>query len=61
VLDSVPTQVYPFLLAIVAVAVGAVLARSRRDQPAGFASIILYAVAIGCVIIGIATCWLQRA
>jgi hypothetical protein len=60
-LNSVPTQVYPFLLAVVAALVAVVLSHSRRDQPAGFASVILYAVAIGCVIIGFATWWLERA
>jgi FtsH-binding integral membrane protein len=61
VLNSVPTVVFPFLFAIVAAVAAALLARSDRDQPAGFASKILYAVAIGCVIIGIATWWLQHA
>jgi hypothetical protein len=61
VLNSVPTQVVPFLLAVIAAVCAALLARSRRDQPAGFASVILYAIAIGCAIIGVATWWLQHA
>jgi biotin transporter BioY len=59
--SNLPTQVVPFLLAVVAAVCAALLHRSREDQPAGFASVILYAVAAGCVIIGIATWWLQHA
>lgn len=60
-LNSLPTTFYPFLFAVIAAVAGAVLARSSRDQPAGFASTVLYAVAAGCVIIGVLTWYLQRA
>lgn len=59
--NSLPTQAVPFLLAIVAAVCAALLHRSRRDQPAGFASVILAVIAVGCVIIGLATWWLQHA
>lgn len=59
--NNLPTQIVPFLLAVVAAVAATWLHRSREDQPAGFASVILYAIAVGCVIIGIATWWLQHA
>jgi hypothetical protein len=54
-----PTYFYPFLLAIAAFAVGSLLKR-RPDQGEAdrFGSKILYVVAIGCVVVGIATWWL---
>ena len=56
-----PSYVIPFLLAIVAAGAGRYLVgRPVRDDAGSFPGWILYAVAIGCVIIGIAAIWLSR-
>ena len=60
-LDSVPTFVWPFVLAVIAVLAGRMLSGGRvKDDAASLPGWILYAVAIGCVIIGIATWWLSH-
>lgn len=60
-LDSVPTYVWPFVLAVVAAASARLLAGRVHDDPGSLPGWILYAVAVGCVVIGIATWWLGRA
>ncbi len=60
-LDSVPTYVWPFVLAVIAFFAGKMLSGGRvRDDAASLPGWILYAVAIGCVVIGIATWWLSH-
>ena len=56
---DLPAYVWPFILAVVAAVAGRVLAGRVRDDPGSFPGWILYAVAIGCVIIGFATWWLS--
>ena len=57
---DLPTYVWPFILAVVAAVAGRVLVGRVRDDPGSFPGWILYAVAIGCVIIGVATWWLSH-
>lgn len=55
-----PTYVYPFLFAILAAVAGKVMVGRVRDDAGSFPGWILYAVAIGCVVIGFALMWLSR-
>lgn len=57
---DLPSYVWPFILAVVAAVAGKLLTGRVRDDPGSFPGWILYAVAIGCVIIGIATWWLSQ-
>jgi hypothetical protein len=57
---DLPTYVYPFFFAAVAAIAGKVLSGKARDDPGSFPGWILYAVAAGCVVIGLATMWLDR-
>jgi len=53
---DLPTPVYPFIFAVIAAAAGRYLGGSRpRDNAASMPAWILYAVALGCVVIGIAS------
>ena len=56
-LNILPTTLVPFLLAIVAAVAGFVFSTWRTGEAWALASKVLYAVAAGCVVIGIAT-WL---
>lgn len=55
-----PTYVYPFLFAIIAAVAGKLMVGRVRDDAGSFPGWILYAVAIGCVVIGFALMWLNR-
>ena len=57
---DLPIYVWPFILAVVAAVAARVLVGRVRDDPGSFPGWILYAVAIGCVIIGLATWWLSH-
>ena len=57
---DLPTYVWPFILAVIAAFSGRVLVGRVRDDPGSFPGWILYAVAVGCVIIGLATWWLSN-
>jgi hypothetical protein len=57
--DALPSSYLPFVLAILAVVVGFVLNGRRHGEADHLASRILYVVAVGCVIIGFATLWLN--
>ena len=57
---DMPTYVWPFILAVVAAVTGKLLTGRVRDDAGSLPGWILYAVAIGCVIIGIATWWLSQ-
>ncbi len=60
-LDSIPTYVWPFVLAVIAALAGKTLSGGHvEDDAASLPGWILYAVAIGCVIIGLATWWLSH-
>lgn len=60
-LNILPTEAWPFIFAVIAAGAAAFLGRHRHGEPLGIASVMLYAVAIGCVIIGVVTTWLQHA
>jgi hypothetical protein len=57
---DLPTYAYPFILAVIAAVAGKVLVGRVRDDPGSFPGWILYAVAAGCVVIGIAAIWLEH-
>jgi fluoride ion exporter CrcB/FEX len=59
-MSDLPTYVYPFSFAVIAALAGWLLAGRVRDEPGAFPGWILYAVAIGCVVIGFATLWLSK-
>lgn len=59
-LNTIPTTLVPFLLAIVAAVAGFVFSSWRTGEAWALASKVLYAVAAGCVVIGIATWMLSR-
>jgi hypothetical protein len=57
-----PTYIYPFIFAAVAAAAGWYFSGGRpRDDSGSLPAWILFAVAVGCVIIGLATLWLSQA
>jgi hypothetical protein len=58
---DLPTAAYPFILAVIAAVAGKLLTGRVKDDPGSFPGWILYAVAIGCVVIGFATMWLNQA
>lgn len=58
---SIPTYVWPFVLAVIAVVAGRMLAGDARQDPRTLPGWILYAIAAGCVVIGMATWWLDHA
>lgn len=57
---DLPTWFWPFLFAVVAAVAGKVLTGRVRDDAKSFPGWILYAVAVGCVVIGLATMWLDN-
>ncbi|HYF20590.1 MAG TPA: hypothetical protein VEA40_22175 [Ramlibacter sp.] len=59
-MSNIPTFVWPFLLAVIAAVAARMLAGRVRDDPGSMPGWILYAVALGCVVIGLATMWLDR-
>jgi len=58
---DLPPYVWAFLFAAIAALAGRLLVGRVRDDPGSFPGWILYAVAIGCVIIGFALMWLNHA
>lgn len=59
-MSDLPTYTWPFVLAVAAALAGRFLAGGTRDEPRSLPAWILYAVAIGCVVIGLATMWLSQ-
>lgn len=58
---GLPTYAWFFIFAVIAAAAARVLVGRVRDDAASFPGWILYAVAIACVVLGIAMFWLGRA
>ena len=56
---ELPTYAYPFLFAVVAFLGARFLVGRVRDDSASLPGLILYAVAIACVLIGLATVWMD--
>ena len=56
---DLPTYVWPFIFAVIAVIAARVLVGRVGDDAGSFPGWILYAVALGCVIIGFATMWMS--
>ena len=59
-MPMIPTYVFPFLFAIAAAIGGFVFSRRHSNDPDSLVSNILYMVAAGCVIVGIATYWMYN-
>ena len=60
-LFDLPTYVYPFAFAVLAAGAGWYLSEGRpKDDSASMPAWILFAVALGCVVIGLATMWLNQ-
>ncbi|CAA9441474.1 MAG: hypothetical protein AVDCRST_MAG51-3325 [uncultured Ramlibacter sp.] len=58
---GLPTYAWPFIFAVIAALAGWLLAGKVRDDPGSMPGWILYAVALGCVVIGLAGLWLDGA
>lgn len=60
-LFNIPTYVYPFIFAVLAAAAGWYASDGRpKNDSASMPAWILFAVALGCVVIGFATLWLSH-
>ena len=57
---NLPTYFWPFLFAAIAALAGWHLSGRPGDDPGSFPGWILYAVALGCVVIGVAAIWLTH-
>jgi len=57
---GIPTWVWPFIFAVIAAIAGRLLAGRVRDDTGSMPGWILYAVAIGCAVVGLATFWLDH-
>ncbi len=60
IMFGLPTYAWPFLFATAAALAGWLLAGRVGDDPGSMPGWILYAVALGCVVIGIAAMVLDR-
>jgi len=58
-MPDVPTYAYAFALAVVAAVAGRMLGGRARDDPGSMPQWILYAVAAGCAVVGVAIVWLD--
>ena len=56
---DLPPYVFAFFFAVVAAVAARVLVGRVRDDPGSFPGWILYAVAIGCAVIGVALIFLE--
>lgn len=56
---DLPPYVFAFFFAVVAAVAARVLVGRVRDDAGSFPGWILYAVGIGCVVIGLAVMWLD--
>jgi TRAP-type mannitol/chloroaromatic compound transport system permease small subunit len=59
-MSSIPTYVWPFIFAVVAAIAGRLAAGRPDDDPGSLPAWILYAVAVGCVVIGFVLMWLSQ-
>ena len=55
---DLPTYAWPFIFAVIAAVAGRLLVGRVGDDPGSFPGWILYAVALGCVVIGFALLWM---
>jgi hypothetical protein len=55
---DLPTYAYPFILAVLAAAVGKIVPGNVDGEPGAFARGILYALAVTCVVVGLVAIWL---
>jgi lipopolysaccharide biosynthesis regulator YciM len=55
-----PTFIYPFIFAVIAAATGWFMASRSGESQNTVASRVLYAVAAGCVFLGLVFLWLDR-
>ncbi|MBC5767235.1 hypothetical protein [Ramlibacter albus] len=54
-MSSIPTSLFPILFAVLAAAAGLFFSRRPQDVPNALVSKILYAIAVGCLVIGLWT------
>jgi hypothetical protein len=60
-LFGLPTYAYPFIFAVIAAAAGWYVSGGRPTDDVGSMPVwILFAVALGCVVIGVAAMWLGQ-
>lgn len=57
---DLPTYAWPFIFAVIAALAGKLMTGRVKDDAGSFPGWILYAVAIGCLVIGFATMWLDH-
>jgi hypothetical protein len=57
---DLPTYAWPFIFAVIAAVAGRLLVGRVGDDPGSFPGWILYAVALGCVVIGFALMWMSH-
>lgn len=57
---GLPLYAIFFILAVVAALAARLMVGRVRDDPGSFPGWILYAVAIGCAVIGVAGLWLEQ-
>ena len=58
-MSDLPTYVWPFVFAVIAALAGRFWARPTGDDAGSLPGWILYAVALGCVVVGFAAMWLD--
>ena len=58
-LDYIPTPVFPFFFAVVALVAGRLLGGSAKEDPESLPRVMLYAIAGACVVIGFVAIWLS--
>ena len=57
---DLPTSAYPFILAVIAAVAGRLLGGPVRVDAGSLPGWILYAVAAGCDVVGLAALWLSN-
>lgn len=60
-LASIPTYVYPFVIALIAFFAGRALGGSPREEPESLPRVLLWAIAGACVVLGFYLLWLAQA
>ncbi|HVZ42619.1 MAG TPA: hypothetical protein VHA82_02330 [Ramlibacter sp.] len=60
-MSAIPTYVYLFAFAVVAVVSGRVLGGSAREEPSSLPRILLWALAAACALLGACLAWLDHA
>lgn len=59
-LANIPTFIYPFIVALVALLAGRVLGGSPKEEPESLPRVMLWAIAAACAVLGVYLLWLER-